>query len=87
MFHCLKWGKIGEAPPTELPRLPLKMPTLHIGCVSYYVDLNARDKITKYFCTRARKNVAELKLLPERLLTRPVTRTRNGMGNGGPRES
>lgn len=86
ILHCLKRGKIGEAPPTELPRLPIKTLTLHIGCVSYYVDLNARDKITKYFYRRAR-NVAELKLLPERLLPRPVTRTRNGMGNGGPRES
>lgn len=86
--HCLKWRKIGEAPPTELPRLPLKTPTLclYIGCVWYYVDLNVRDKITKYIYTRAR-NVAEPKLLPERLLPRPVTRTRKGMGNGGPRES
>lgn len=65
ILHCLKWGEIGEAPPTELPRLPLKTPTLHIGCVSYYLDLNARDKITKYIlhkgktCRRAKASTGE----------------------------
>lgn len=86
--YCLKWGKIGEAPPTELPRLPLKTPSRTILCIPIRRSKHQRYNNEIYLhkgkkCRRAKARKPQL--LPERLLPRPVTR--KGMGNGGPRES